>query len=238
VCECVCVCVCICISVCLSSPFLPVCLSVGTRPEELWREVEGIRKLRKKFLGTLVWRLPSSQGGSGTQERHRKIQKDTKRYNKDTKKKQDRYSKDTKRQKKEDQRLETGSSQLFKDKRLLVPGPSQWNKHMEAGFGGMKKMESAISTIVKVYMKSSKGKGSLGDKDFQKLVKSQLSNIMMGTENSEAIKEMRKGLDANQDNKVSFEEFMQLMGYLANALSQQRTLGKEAVQEEEQEAAP
>ncbi|KPP63187.1 S100-A1 protein6-like [Scleropages formosus] len=99
-------------------------------------------------------------------------------------------------------------------------------------------MESAISTIVKVYMKSSKGKGSLGDKDFQKLVKSQLSNIMMGTENSEAIKEMRKGLDANQDNKVSFEEFMQLMGYLANALSQQRTLGKEAVQEEEQEAAP
>ncbi|XP_028819885.1 S100 calcium binding protein U [Denticeps clupeoides] len=84
-------------------------------------------------------------------------------------------------------------------------------------------MESAIKTVVGVYLKSAKGKESLGEKDFQTLVKGQLSNIMTDTDSSKAVKEMRQGLDDNQDGKVSFQEYMKLIGYLANALSQQRS---------------
>lgn len=39
-------------------------------------------------------------------------------------------------------------------------------------------MEAAIQTVVKVFLKSTKGKESLGQKDFQSLVKSQLGNIL------------------------------------------------------------
>uniref|UniRef100_A0A4W5MTE8 S100 calcium binding protein U n=1 Tax=Hucho hucho TaxID=62062 RepID=A0A4W5MTE8_9TELE len=84
-------------------------------------------------------------------------------------------------------------------------------------------MESAIQTIVGVFLKSAKGKESLGGNDFQKLVKSQLHNIMMDTDSSEAVKKMRQGLDANQDGKVNFEEYMNLVGYLATSLSVQCT---------------
>ncbi|KAM9405125.1 protein S100-A16 isoform 1-T2 [Salvelinus alpinus] len=84
-------------------------------------------------------------------------------------------------------------------------------------------MESAIQTVVGVYLKSAKGKDSLGDKDFQGLVNKQLGNIMTGTDSSSAVKEMRKGLDENKDGKVSFQEYMTLIGYVANTLSEQRT---------------
>ncbi|KAM4630977.1 S100 calcium binding protein U [Polymixia lowei] len=90
-------------------------------------------------------------------------------------------------------------------------------------------MEAAIQTVVKVFLKSAKGKESLGGKNFQGLVKSQLSNILSDTESSAAVKEMREGLDANQDGKVSFEEYMKLVGYLATSLSQQRTVANEDV---------
>lgn len=39
-------------------------------------------------------------------------------------------------------------------------------------------MEAAIQTLVKVFLKSAKGKESLGKKEFQGLVSSQLSNIL------------------------------------------------------------
>ncbi|XP_036827132.1 eukaryotic peptide chain release factor GTP-binding subunit [Oncorhynchus mykiss] len=84
-------------------------------------------------------------------------------------------------------------------------------------------MESAIQTVVGVFLKSAKGKESLGGNDFQKLVKSQLHNIMMDTDSSEAVKKMQQGLDANQDGKVNFEEYMKLVGYLATSLSVQCT---------------
>ncbi|XP_029514973.1 protein S100-A16-like [Oncorhynchus nerka] len=88
-------------------------------------------------------------------------------------------------------------------------------------------MESAIQTIVGVFLKSAKGKESLGGNDFQKLVKSQLHNIMMDTDSSEAVKKMRQGLDSNQDGKVNFEEYMDLVGYLATSLSVQCTAAVE-----------
>ncbi|XP_075962126.1 S100 calcium binding protein U [Anarhichas minor] len=88
-------------------------------------------------------------------------------------------------------------------------------------------MESAIQTMVKVFMKSTKGKESLGQGQFQSLVKNQLSNILTDTDSKEAIKNMGQGLDANHDGKVGFEEYLQLVGYLAVSRSEQRNLAKE-----------
>ncbi|XP_020504249.1 S100 calcium binding protein U [Labrus bergylta] len=89
-------------------------------------------------------------------------------------------------------------------------------------------MEDAIQTLVKVYLKSSKGKECLGKKDFQGLVKGQLSNILSDADSKEAVNNlMTQELDANQDGKVGFEEYMQLVGYLAVSLSEERTRAKE-----------
>ncbi|KPP63983.1 protein S100-A1 protein6-like [Scleropages formosus] len=43
--------------------------------------------------------------------------------------------------------------------------------------------------------------------------------LIKDTDNATAVAEMRKGLDDNQDGKVSFQEYMTLMGYLAISLS-------------------
>ncbi|XP_065143260.1 S100 calcium binding protein U [Paramisgurnus dabryanus] len=83
-------------------------------------------------------------------------------------------------------------------------------------------MEAAIKTVVGVFLKSAKGKENLGAKEFQSLVKNQLKNILVGTDDNEAVKNMRKDLDNNQDGKVSFQEYMTLIGYLAESVSTQR----------------
>ncbi|XP_016378572.1 cytochrome c1-like [Sinocyclocheilus rhinocerous] len=103
-------------------------------------------------------------------------------------------------------------------------------------------MEAAIKTVVSVYLKSSKGKENLGGKEFQSLVKNQLKNILTGSEDNEAVKNMRQQLDNNQDGKVSFQEYMNLIGYLAQAVSEQRCLENEtqpesSTQETQAEAA-
>ncbi|XP_054909977.1 S100 calcium binding protein U [Poeciliopsis prolifica] len=88
-------------------------------------------------------------------------------------------------------------------------------------------MEGAIQAVVKTFLKSSKGKESLGKKEFQNLVSSQLGNILSGADNKEAINNMSQGLDSDSDGKVGFEEYMKLIGYLACSLSEQRVLSKE-----------
>ncbi|XP_056142519.1 protein S100-A16 [Lampris incognitus] len=80
-------------------------------------------------------------------------------------------------------------------------------------------MEGAIKTVVSVFLNSSGGRDNLRSSDFQKLVKSQLGNIMSDTNSSSAIREMQNGLDENSDGKVSFQEYMTLVGYLATSLS-------------------
>ncbi|CAL8372765.1 unnamed protein product [Boreogadus saida] len=87
-------------------------------------------------------------------------------------------------------------------------------------------MEDAIKTVVKVFVKSAKGGDSMGGKDFDNLVKKQLGNVLTDTDSKAALKEMRKGLDENQDGKVSFEEYMTLIGYLANSMSEAKTKEK------------
>lgn len=38
-----------------------------------------------------------------------------------------------------------------------------------------------------------------------------------------AVTEMQKGLDENSDGKVSFQEYLTLVGYLANAMSERKS---------------
>ncbi|KAK5606737.1 hypothetical protein CRENBAI_016082 [Crenichthys baileyi] len=87
-------------------------------------------------------------------------------------------------------------------------------------------MESAIKTVVTTFLSSSKGKEGLDSKSFQKLVQKQLGSVMEDTNSSSAIKEMQLGLDENNDGKVSFKEYLSMIGYLANSLSQSKTESK------------
>ncbi|KAJ8383808.1 hypothetical protein AAFF_G00214950 [Aldrovandia affinis] len=97
-------------------------------------------------------------------------------------------------------------------------------------------MEDAIKTVVGVFLKSAKGKENLKKNDFNNLVKNDLQNIMSDTDNSSALKEMRTNLDQNQDGKVSFQEFMTLVGYLASSMSDRQT-GKETPAAAEEQAS-
>nr|XP_020462872.1 protein S100-A13-like [Monopterus albus] len=84
-------------------------------------------------------------------------------------------------------------------------------------------MEAAIKTIVTTFLSSARGKENLDSKAFQNLVKKNLSGIMEDTNSSSAIKEMQKGLDENSDGKVSFPEYLTLIGYVANTFSQSKS---------------
>ncbi|KAM3613953.1 uncharacterized protein V6R79_007569 [Siganus canaliculatus] len=84
-------------------------------------------------------------------------------------------------------------------------------------------MEAAIKTLVMTYLKFSGGKDNLDKKSFQKLVSKQLGGIMEDANCSSAVEELKHGLDANNDNKVNFQEYLTLIGYLGNALSERQT---------------
>lgn len=49
-------------------------------------------------------------------------------------------------------------------------------------------------------------------------------SAVQNAESKEAVDKMGQSLDANQDGKVGFEEYMKLVGYLAVSLSEQRNL--------------
>ncbi|XP_037532868.1 protein S100-A16 [Nematolebias whitei] len=87
-------------------------------------------------------------------------------------------------------------------------------------------MESAIKTVVTTFLKSAGGKDSLDSKSFQKLIQKHLGGIMEDTNKSSAIKEMQKGLDENNDGKVGFQEYLTLIGYMANSISESQCASK------------
>ncbi|XP_039663032.1 protein S100-A16 [Perca fluviatilis] len=84
-------------------------------------------------------------------------------------------------------------------------------------------MESAIKTVVTTFLNSSSGKENLNGSGFQKLVKKKLGGLMQDADRASAVKEMQQGLDVNNDGKVSFQEYLTLIGYLANSLSESKT---------------
>ncbi|KAM6935505.1 protein S100-A13 [Lycodopsis pacificus] len=83
-------------------------------------------------------------------------------------------------------------------------------------------MESAIKTVVTTFLSSTRGKESLEGGAFQKLVKKQFGGMMEDANCSSAVKEMQQGLDADHDGKVSFQEYLTLIGYLANSVSERK----------------
>lgn len=56
----------------------------------------------------------------------------------------------------------------------------------------------------------------------QLLRMSQSLSLYQDTDSSSAVKDMMKGLDDNQDGKVSFQEYMTLIGYVASSVSEQK----------------
>ncbi|XP_013880886.1 protein S100-A16 [Austrofundulus limnaeus] len=84
-------------------------------------------------------------------------------------------------------------------------------------------MEDAIKTVVMTFVKSARGKENLDSKSFKKLIQKQLGGVMEDTNSSSAIKEMQEGLDENEDGKVGFKEYLNLIGYVANSLSESKT---------------
>lgn len=51
---------------------------------------------------------------------------------------------------------------------------------------------------------------------------------LQDTDSTSAIKEMQRGLDENKDGKVSFQEYLTLIGYVANALSDRKAAQQKA----------
>ncbi|XP_062385419.1 S100 calcium binding protein U [Sardina pilchardus] len=98
-------------------------------------------------------------------------------------------------------------------------------------------MESAIKTVVSVYLKSAKGKENLSSKEFQSLVKNQLGGLLINADSKDAVKNMQEGLDQDHDGKVSFQEYMKLIGYMANNLSNQHVSDKESKPAESNDGA-
>lgn len=50
-----------------------------------------------------------------------------------------------------------------------------------------------------------------------------LSLCVQDTNSSSALKELQQGLDENTDGKVSFQEYLTLIGYVANTVSQRKS---------------
>ncbi|KAG7269169.1 hypothetical protein CRUP_005725, partial [Coryphaenoides rupestris] len=87
-------------------------------------------------------------------------------------------------------------------------------------------MEAAIQTVVKVYLKSAKGKDNMSGGNFDSLVMNHLGNIMPDTK--EKVTAMRKERADNQDGKISFKVYMKFIGQLASTMSEAYTRSKQS----------
>ncbi|XP_035263425.1 uncharacterized protein si:ch211-105c13.3 isoform X2 [Anguilla anguilla] len=97
---------------------------------------------------------------------------------------------------------------------------------------GRMSIESAIKTFVMAFLKASKGRENMQEKDFQKLVTNQLKNIMAETDSASAVDEIREGLPDKQGAKqVGFKEFMDVIGCVATKLSEKQPVSEEPAAE-------
>ncbi|KAI1885940.1 hypothetical protein AGOR_G00208930 [Albula goreensis] len=80
-------------------------------------------------------------------------------------------------------------------------------------------MESAISTLVSQFKEFAGKDGSadtLSKEEFRSLVASQLSNFVQNANDPAVIDQLMGSLDENNDGELTFLEFWQLIGSLAN----------------------
>ncbi|XP_043073565.1 protein S100-A11 [Puntigrus tetrazona] len=80
-------------------------------------------------------------------------------------------------------------------------------------------MESAINVLIsefKTYAGKDGSVHTLSKEEFQSLVTSQLPNLVKNASDPATIDQLMKSLDENNDGELTFLEFWQLIGSVAN----------------------
>ncbi|XP_041099021.1 protein S100-A1 [Polyodon spathula] len=83
-------------------------------------------------------------------------------------------------------------------------------------------MDKAIKTLVTAFQDSARGSAELGKDEFENLIRTQLPNILTHTKDDEAVADLMRQLDSNKDGKISFREYLDLIGEVGRCLSQHR----------------
>ncbi|XP_030066865.1 protein S100-A16 [Microcaecilia unicolor] len=88
-------------------------------------------------------------------------------------------------------------------------------------------LEKSIEVLVRNFYKYAEKKGEkdkMTKKEFRKMVGSELNHILTNTQSKEGVDKLIKSLDADEDGKISFDEYWTLIGEIAKKLSQQISL--------------
>lgn len=83
--------------------------------------------------------------------------------------------------------------------------------------------ELSISVLVKTFYQYA-GKRKMNRKEFQKMVGTELNHILTSTEDKEEVDGLIKLIDANEDGKISFEEYWSLISLITDTLSKQMAM--------------
>ncbi|XP_078524476.1 protein S100-A16-like isoform X1 [Lissotriton helveticus] len=86
--------------------------------------------------------------------------------------------------------------------------------------------EFCIGVLVKTFYQYA-GKKRMNRKEFQKMVSTELNHILSSTEDKEEVNELIRLIDANEDGKISFEEYWSLISLITDTLSKQMAMHSE-----------
>ncbi|KAM9294712.1 protein S100-A16 [Gastrophryne carolinensis] len=92
---------------------------------------------------------------------------------------------------------------------------------------GCSELESAIEILVRNFYTYAEKKGKhdkMNKKEFRKMVTRELQHVLTNTQNKEAANKLIQSLDADEDGKISFDEYWTLIGEIARKLSQQMAM--------------
>uniref|UniRef100_A0A8C5Q1F5 S100 calcium binding protein A16 n=1 Tax=Leptobrachium leishanense TaxID=445787 RepID=A0A8C5Q1F5_9ANUR len=92
---------------------------------------------------------------------------------------------------------------------------------------GCSELESAIEVLVRNFYVYAKRKGKddkMNKKEFLKMVTQEMQHVLTNTQNKEAANKLIHSLDADGDEKISFDEYWTLIGEIAKKLSLQMAM--------------
>ncbi|TRY74383.1 hypothetical protein DNTS_032063 [Danionella cerebrum] len=101
----------------------------------------------------------------------------------------------------------------------ISPGLISYYFSSSASFSILSVMESAINVLIaqfKIYAGKDGSEHTLSREEFQSLVTSQLPNFVKNSSESATIDQLMGSLDTNNDGELTFMEFWQLIGNVAN----------------------
>ncbi|XP_034016863.1 protein S100-A1-like [Thalassophryne amazonica] len=84
-------------------------------------------------------------------------------------------------------------------------------------------LETAMQSLITVFHRYASKEGSsdtLSRKEFQELLRNELSGFLQAQKDPAAVDKIMKDLDTNSDNQVDFEEFVALVAGLSVACQQ------------------